>query len=57
MTVLDKINFVSGRWLVIDSNLIPLVQTETEQDVNFTFRLGRNDYQDIVVKLVDFESD
>ena len=29
-----KINFVLGRWLVIVSNLIPIVQTETKQDVS-----------------------
>ena len=31
--VFHKINFVWGRWLVIVSNLIPIVQTETKQDV------------------------
>ena len=32
--VFHKINFVLGRWLVIVvSNLIPIVQTETKQDV------------------------
>ena len=32
--VFHKINFVLGRWLVIVSNLIPIVQTETKQDVS-----------------------
>jgi hypothetical protein len=33
------------------------IQNEFDKTCFFTFRLGRNDYQDIVVQLTDFERD